>query len=236
MLRDIVFKSVLFLWFVLWSPLLLIGLISQKLERKFILADAWGVLFWARTIAKVKYEIHYPLQDDENGIPFKHNINQRLDGRAIVAAKHMSMFEVAILVTHVPNYFFIIKRELLWIPIYGWAFKRIGLIGVNRKRGATNMHELAEKVTENIMKGMTLIIFPEGTRVAPNQRVKLKRGLLFLANSLKLPIVPVGVDTGLYWPKRGRTQPGTAQIYFEHELPSTATLDEISEAINRHSC
>lgn len=236
MLRDIVFKSVLFLWFVLWSPLLLVGLISQKLERKFILADAWGVLFWARTIAKVKYEIHYPLQDDENGIPLKHNINQRLDGRAIVAAKHMSMFEVAILVTHVPNYFFIIKRELLWIPIYGWAFKRIGLIGVNRKRGATNMHELAEKVTENIMKGMTLIIFPEGTRVAPNQRVKLKRGLLFLANSLKLPIVPVGVDTGLYWPKRGRTQPGTAQIYFEHELPSTATLDEISEAINRHSC
>lgn len=236
MLRDIVFKSVLFLWFVLWSPLLLVGLISQKLERKFILADAWGVLFWARTIAKVKYEIHYPLQDDENGIPLKHNINQRLDGRAIVAAKHMSMFEVAILVTHVPNYFFIIKRELLWIPIYGWAFKRIGLIGVNRKRGATNMHELAEKVTENIMKGMTLIIFPEGTRVVPNQRVKLKRGLLFLANSLKLPIMPVGVDTGLYWPKRGRTQPGTAQIYFEHELPSTATLDEISEAINRHSC
>ena len=236
MLRDLVFKSVLFLWFVLWSPLLLVGLISQKLERKFILADAWGVLFWARTIAKVKYEIHYPLQDDENGIPFKHNINQRLDGRAIVAAKHMSMFEVAILVTHVPNYFFIIKRELLWIPIYGWAFKRIGLIGVNRKRGATNMHELAEKVTENIMKGMTLIIFPEGTRVTPNQHVKLKRGLLFLANSLKLPIMPVGVDTGLYWPKRGRTQPGTAQIYFEHELPSTATLDEISEAINRHSC
>ena len=236
MLRDLVFKSVLFLWFVLWSPLLLVGLISQKLERKFILADAWGVLFWARTIAKVKYEIHYPLQDDENGIPFKHNINQRLDGRAIIAAKHMSMFEVAILVTHVPNYFFIIKRELLWIPIYGWAFKRIGLIGVNRKRGATNMHELAEKVTENIMKGMTLIIFPEGTRVTPNQHVKLKRGLLFLANSLKLPIMPVGVDTGLYWPKRGRTQPGTAQIYFEHELPSTATLDEISEAINRHSC
>ena len=236
MLRDIVFKSVLFLWFLLWSPLLFIGLISQKLERKFILADAWGVLFWARTIAKIKYEIHYPLQDDENGIPFKHNINQRLDGRAIIASKHMSMLEVAILVTHVPNYFFVIKRELLWIPIYGWAFRRIGLIGVNRKRGATNMNLLAEKVTENIMKGMTLIIFPEGTRVTPGQRVKLKRGLLFLANSLKLPIMPVGVDTGLYWPKHGRTKPGTTQIYFEHELPSTATLDEVSEAINRHSC
>ena len=236
MLRDFVFKTTLFLWFVLWSPLLLLGLISQKLERKFILFDAWGVLFLARTIAGIKYEIHHPLQDDENGIPFKHNINQRLDGRAIVAAKHMSMLEVAILVTHIPNYFFVIKRELLWIPIYGWAFKRIGLIGVNRKRGATNMNILAENVTRNIMKGMILIIFPEGTRVAPGQRVKLKRGLLFLANYLKLPIMPVGVNTGLYWPKHGRTKPGTAHIYFEHVLPSTATLDEVSEAINRHSC
>ena len=140
------------------------------------------------------------------------------------------------MVTHVPNYFFIINRELLWIPIYGWAFKRIGLIGVNRARGATNMNILAEKVTENIMKGMTLIIFPEGTRVAPNQRIKLKRGLLFLANQLKLPITPVGVDTGLYWPKRGRLHPGTTHIYFEHELPSNSSLDEVSEAINRHSC
>ena len=236
MLRDFVFKTTLFLWFLLWAPLLLLGLISEKLERKFILADARGVLFWARVIAGIKYEIHLPSQGDENGIPFKHNINQRLDGRAIVAAKHMSMLEVAILVTYIPNYFFVIKRELLWIPIYGWAFKRIGLIGVNRKRGATNMNILAENVTRNIMKGMILIIFPEGTRVAPGQRVKLKRGLLFLANSLKLPIMPVGVDTGLYWPKRGRTKPGTAHIYFEHELPSTATLDEVSEAINRHSC
>lgn len=236
MLRNFIFKSTLALWFLLWSPLLIVGLISKKLERKFILADAWGVLFLARTIAGIKYEIHYPLHDDENGIPFKHNINQRLDGRAIIASKHMSMLEVAILVTHVPNSFFIIKRELLWIPIYGWAFKRIGLLGVNRKRGATNMQLLAEKVTEKIMNGMTLIIFPEGTRVAPCQTVKLKRGLLFLANYLKLPIMPVGVDTGLYWPKRGRIKPGTTHIYFEHELPSSATLDEVNEAINRHSC
>ena len=236
MLKTIIFKIFLLMWFVAWMPLLFIGLTSQKLERKFILADAWGVLFLVRIIAGIKYEIHYPLLDDENGIPFKHNINQRLDGRAIIAAKHMSMMEVAILVTHVPNAFFIIKRELLWIPIYGWAFKRIGLIGVNRKRGATNMHELAEKVMKNIMQGMTLIIFPEGTRVAPNQNVKLKRGLLFLANYLKLPIMPVGTDTGLYWPKRGKMRSGTTHLYFEHELPSSASLEEISEAINRHSC
>lgn len=235
MLRTILFKLFIYTWFIAWAPLLIIGLISSKLERKFILADAWGVLFFAKIIAGIKYQIHYP-STNENGIPFKHNINQRLDGRSIIASKHMSMLEVAILVTHVPNCFFIMKRELLWIPIYGWAFWRIGLIGVNRKRGATNMNLLANKVTQNIMNGMTLIIFPEGTRVLPNQHVQIKRGLLFLASHLKLPITPVGLDTGLYWPKHGKMKPGTTHIYFENELPSSATLEEISEAINRHSC
>lgn len=234
MLRTLIFKTSIFLWFLACSPFLLFGLISEKLERKVILFDAMGVLFLARFIAGIKYQIHYP-SNNEDGIPFKHNINQRLDGRSIIASKHMSMLEVAILVKHVPNYFFIMKRELLWIPIYGWAFWRIGLIGVNRARGATNMNTLANRVTKSVMKGMTLIIFPEGTRTAPNHRIPLKRGLLFLASNLKLPITPVGVDTGLYWPKRGKMKPGTTHIYFENELPSTASLEEISEAINRHS-
>ena len=234
MLRTLIFRLILFIWFVLFTPFLLIGLLSSKLERKIVFLDAYGVLLITRIVMGIKYEIHYP-STTEDGIPFKHNINQRLDGRSIIAAKHMSMLEVAILVTHVPHYFFIMKRELLWIPIYGWAFARIGLIGVNRKPGATNMNALATKVTKNIMKGMTLIIFPEGTRVKPGARPKLKRGLLFLASHLKLPITPVGVDTGLYWPKRGKMKSGTTHIYFENELPSTATLEEISEAINRHS-
>ncbi|MBR3510611.1 MAG: 1-acyl-sn-glycerol-3-phosphate acyltransferase [Alphaproteobacteria bacterium] len=235
MLKTIFFNFIIYIWFVLWTPFLLVGLVSSKLERSFILADAWGVLFLARIIAGIKYEIHYPV-NNENGIPLQHNVNSRLDGRAIIASKHMSVLEVGILVTHIPNAFFIMKRELLWIPIYGWAFARIGLIGVNRKRGATNMNILVNKVTKNIMKGMTLIIFPEGTRVYPNQNVPLKRGLLFLASNLKLPIMPVGVDTGLYWPKRGKIKSGTTHIYFEPEIPSSASLEEIRQAINKHSC
>lgn len=235
MLRSFLFKILLGIWFVSWTPFLIVGLISSKLERKILLTDAWGVLYMLRIICGVKYEIHYP-QKNENGIPFKHNINTRLDGRTIIASKHMSIFEVAILFTHIQNCTFILKRELLWIPIYGWAFARIGLIGVNRTHGKTNMKALIHRVTKKIMDGMTLIVFPEGTRVKPNQNIPLKRGLMFIAEQLKLPITPVGVDTGLYWPKRGRIKRGTAQIYFEPELPSTATLDEIREAINKHSC
>lgn len=235
MLRTIIFKTILLLWFIAWVPFLFVGLISAKLERRLLLTDAWGVLFLTRFIAGIKYEIHYP-QNNENGIPFKHNINSRLDGRTIIASKHMSIMEVAILFTHVPNSFFIMKRELLWIPIYGWGFARIGLIGVNRTRGKTNMKELADRVMKKIMDDMTLIIFPEGTRTTPNQNAPIKRGLMFLAEQLKLPITPVGVNTGLYWPKRGNMKPGLVHIYFEPELPSSATMDEIKDAINKHSC
>ncbi|MCQ2598753.1 MAG: 1-acyl-sn-glycerol-3-phosphate acyltransferase, partial [Alphaproteobacteria bacterium] len=72
-------------------------------------------------------------------------------------------------------------------------------------------------------------------RTKPGHPVPLKRGLLFLAHQLKLPILPVGTDTGLYWPKHGRMHSGTANIWFEPMLPCNASLDEINNAINKHS-
>lgn len=234
MLRTIIFKIVLALYFIAWSPILLLGLLSKKLTSKFIIADAKGVLLLARVICGIKYKVFYP-PTEENGVPTPPNDNARSDGKAIIASKHMSTLEVAILVTHVQNPFFILKRELLWIPIYGWAFWRMGMQPVNRARGATNMKKLTHAVTNKIMNGQTLIIFPEGTRVAPGHPIALKRGLMFLAQTLKLPIIPVGTDTGLYWPKHGRMRSGVATMHFEPVIASTSSLEEIREAINRHS-
>lgn len=234
MFRTIIFKIVLAIYFVLWSPLLLVGLLNKRVNNFFVLTCAGGVLVLARLIAGIKYTIHCP-PTEENGLPLKPNGNLRLDGKAIIAAKHMSMMEVAILATNVPKSFFIIKRELLWIPIYGWAFWRMGLQPVNRTRGKTNMNKLANAVAKKIMNGQVLIIFPEGTRVKPGNRPALKRGLMYLAHQLKLPIMPVGTDTGVYWPKRGKMRPGTANVYFEQLLPCNASLEEIHDAINKHS-
>ena len=234
MFRTILFKIVLLIYFALWSPLLLIGLVSRKLSRKFVFADAAGVLTLARLICGKKYNVHYP-QTEEDGIPTMPDGNKRLDGKSIIAAKHMSILEIAIISRVVPNSFFIMKRELLWIPIYGWAFWRCGMLGVNRARGKTNMKKLADDVERRVLNGGTLVIFPEGTRAKPGERIPLKRGLLLLAHTLKLPILPVGTDAGLYWPKHGRMHSGTANVWFEPLLPCNASLDEISAAINRHS-
>ena len=234
MFRTIIFKILLALYFVLWSPILLVGLVSDRVNRFFVLSCASGVLVLARIIAGIKYVIHYPATEG-NGIPATPNENLRVDGKSIIAAKHMSILEVAILSTHVKNSFFIVKRELLWIPIYGWAFWRMGLQPVNRARGATNMQKLTHAVECKIRDGKTLIIFPEGTRAKPGTHIPLRRGLLFLAHQLKLPITPVGTDSGLYWPKHGKMHSGTANVWFEPLLPCNASLDEISAAINRHS-
>ncbi len=234
MIRTIIFKITLALYFILWSPLLLIGLVSKSLSRKLVFADAAGTLVLARWICGIKYKVHYP-KTEENGIPNLPNANKRIDGKSIVAAKHMSILEIAVISKVMPKTFFIMKRELLWIPIYGWAFWRCGMLGVNRARGKTNMKQLAADVEKRVLDGYTLVIFPEGTRAKPGERIPLKRGLLMLAYTLKLPILPVGTDAGLYWPKRGRMNSGTANVWFEPLLPCNASLDEISDAINRHS-
>ena len=234
MLKTFLFKTILFTYWVLWAPFLLVGLVSKRLTRFLVLTDARGVLVLARLIMGIRYEMHYP-ETEENGIPVKPNENIRLDGKAIIAAKHMSILEIAVLSTNIPNSFFIIKRELMWIPIYGWAFWRMGLQPVNRARGKTNMKKLANAVAKKIMNGQILIIFPEGTRARPGQPMSLRRGLLFLAQTLKLPILPVGTDAGLYWPKHGRMKSGTANIYFEPLMPCNADLEDIAAAINKHS-
>lgn len=235
MFKTALFKICLALWFVLWSPLLLLALPWAKLTRRFVLADAAGVLWLARIIVGIRYKIHYPSFTDEYGIPEIQSNHLRADGKAIIAAKHMSILEIAVLGTHIPNIFFIMKQELMWIPIYGWAFWRMGLQPVHRARGATNMQKLARSVAAKIKSGLILAIFPEGTRAKPGQPVKLKRGLLFIAETLKLPIQPVGTDSGLFWPKKGRMHSGIANVWFEPMLPPTASLEEISDAINRHS-
>jgi 1-acyl-sn-glycerol-3-phosphate acyltransferase len=234
MLRTIAFKIALGLWFAAWAPLLVLALPSAWLSRRFIVTDAFGVLWLARKIAGIDYQIFYP-PTEQDGVPAPKDPRMRADRKAIIAAKHMSILEVAILVSHVPNAFFIIKRELMWIPVYGWSFWRMGFQPVNRASGKTNMKKLADEVAKKIVNGMTLVIFPEGTRAKPGQKVSLKRGLLFIAEQLKLPIVAVGADTGKYWPKRGRMHGGTAHLHFEPALPFNASLQEISDAIARHS-
>jgi len=210
---------------ILISPLVLVGLLSTRLLRQVARVVVGGVLFIARAVGGIKIEIHNA----------RYAFVAIKSKRPVVASKHMSVLETGVLLIFVPDSFFVIKRELMWLPIYGWAFWRLGMVPVNRKAGATNMAALAERVRRRIASGGTLVIFPEGTRARPGTPVRIRGGILHIARTLEIPILPVGCDTGLYWPKRGRVSPGTANIWFEQILPHDATAEEIANVIGKHS-
>ena len=212
-------------WLFVCGLVILPGLASAKLTRRMAILMGFGLIVLARAIVGIKCEVIDVVPGRGGKIP----------PRCIIAAKHMSILEIAVLMTRFQNAFFIIKKELSYAPAYGWAFRRMGFVPVDRRRGATNMADLTARVSAQIEKGRTLVIFPEGTRKKPGDGVKLKGGLFHIAAALRLPIQPVGTNTGLFWPKRGRMRGGVAKIWLEEPLPHDAPVADVAAAIGRHS-
>jgi 1-acyl-sn-glycerol-3-phosphate acyltransferase len=133
----------------------------------------------------------------------------------MIAAKHQSFLDIIAIYNAVPRGKFIMKRELLWTPFLGQYALRIGCVPVNRgKRGAA-----IAKMKEAVLKGTTfpgqLIIYPQGTRVAPGVKKPYKVGSGLLYEQLGQPCVPVGTNVGVFWPKRGiLRKPGVAVVEF----------------------
>ncbi len=134
---------------------------------------------------------------------------------AIVAAKHQSFWETFALIPHLTKPAFILKKELMAIPVFGWYAKRMRMIPVDRaKRGAV-LASLLGSVREAVEEGRHIVIFPEGTRVAPGAAPNYRPGVHYLYSELDLTIAPVAVNSGLFWPRQAfRREPGTIRAEF----------------------
>jgi len=124
-------------------------------------------------------------------------------GAYIVAAKHQSSWETLALPLYIPDPSFILKRELLWIPFLGWYLARMGMVPINRGAPLQALKSLIAKGKKRAAQNRQLIIFPEGTRREPGAAPDYKAGVFPIYAELGLPVVPVALDSGLYWPKRG---------------------------------
>lgn len=120
---------------------------------------------------------------------------------AIFACKHESAMETYVITTIVTKGVMILKKELTYIPLFGWAQLLYGLIAVDRGAGAKAMKSMLANAKKRVQEGRPIIIFPEGHRVKPGTSLKYKPGFLFLAQNLNLPVIPVALNTGLLWPK-----------------------------------
>ena len=121
-----------------------------------------------------------------------------------IAASHQSMFETFYLQTIFNSPVFILKKELLLIPIFGWYLKKIGSISIKRNKITKDNFGFFEDIAKIISSSKRpLIIFPQGTRVLPNERPPFKKGASRIYEELKIPCQPVAINSGYVWPKKG---------------------------------
>ncbi len=155
-------------------------------------------------------------------------------GPALIAAKHQSFFDIIAIFANVPMGRFIMKRELLWAPMLGQYARRIGCVPVNRGRGAAAVAQMVREVTAGMRRPGQLIIYPQGTRVAPGVVLPYKIGAAVLYAELGQDCYPVATNIGLFWPKRGvLRRPGTAVVEFLPPIPAGLPRDEFLSRLRR---
>jgi 1-acyl-sn-glycerol-3-phosphate acyltransferase len=134
-------------------------------------------------------------------------------GGIIVASKHQSAWETFTIAAMLPDPTFVLKRELQWIPLFGWYTMKARLIPVNRGAKQAALDQIAEGARERMKDRRQVIIYPEGTRRAIGAPPTYKYGVAHLYGELGVPCVPVALNSGLYWPRRSlRFQPGTIRM------------------------
>lgn len=135
-------------------------------------------------------------------------------GNAIILSKHQSAWETIALRGILPfNQAWVLKRELMWVPIFGWALAMVNPIAINRKAGREAARQVITQGTQRLEQGRYVIIFPEGTRVAPGERKKYGIGGAMLAEKSGYPIIPIAHNAGVFWRRRGlKKYPGTIQV------------------------
>jgi 1-acyl-sn-glycerol-3-phosphate acyltransferase len=154
-------------------------------------------------------------------------------GPAIIMCKHQSAWETLALQILFPPQIWILKRELLWIPIYGWGLASMQPIAINRSSGMRALKQIVRDGQKRLQAGLWIVIFPEGTRTAPGQRRKYQAGGGLLAEKSGYPIVPVAHNAGCYWPKQSLDKwPGTIKMVIGPVIqPQGKSAYEITEQV-----
>ncbi|MCR8724901.1 lysophospholipid acyltransferase family protein [Frigidibacter sp. ROC022] len=158
----------------------------------------------------------------------------------VVAAKHQSFFDILMIFSVLPKPKFIMKSELRWAPILGFYALRIGCVPVNRGKRAQAISKMKAAVRAGQAEPGQLVIYPQGTRVAPGVKAPYKVGAGILYDQLGQDCVPVAANVGLFWPKRGiYRKPGVAVVEFLPRIPAGLSVAEVTkrleEVIETHS-
>lgn len=193
-INMIVWLRSLIYWVVMVSSLLIFFLVAYLIiplppMTRYKIISHWArfIIFWVRICCGIKYTM-----TGKEHIPV---------GPAIVMCKHQSAWETMALQQIFPPQVWVMKREIFSIPFFGWAIRTLSPIAINRSSRAEAQKELMEQGKDRVDQGFWIVIFPEGTRILPGSRGHYHSGGARLALDLGLPIVPVALNSGEFWPK-----------------------------------
>ncbi|WP_242626546.1 lysophospholipid acyltransferase family protein [Paracoccus sediminis] len=160
----------------------------------------------------------------------------------IVAAKHQCFLDILVIAHAVPRRAFIMKREVMRVPIMGWYAWKTGCIPIDRAKGRDAMRAITGEINRRLAgEGLgQLIIYPEGTRTKPGERRPYKHGVSTIRGGTGLRVVPVAVNTGLFWPRKGwGIRPGRAVVEFlppvSPEVPAEGFIPRLEAEVETHS-
>ncbi|MCK6450704.1 MAG: 1-acyl-sn-glycerol-3-phosphate acyltransferase [Alphaproteobacteria bacterium] len=206
-LRALLFNAFFLGWTALLTCLYL--LLLPFPWRVLSSAVAW----WARSVLwvlKVLVGLRFVVRGREH-VP---------EGAAIVAAKHQSAWDTIAINVLLDHPAVVLKRELLQLPVWGWLARRCGMIAVDRAAGSAALRRMLAAAEGRAAQGRQIVIFPQGTRTAPGTRRAYFPGVAALYDRLGLPVVPVALNSGVFWGRRAfLKKPGTIVVEFLPPIP-----------------
>ncbi|WP_310619274.1 lysophospholipid acyltransferase family protein [Flexibacterium corallicola] len=210
--------------------LMLVALPVFLLPRKYGMwvMTCWSVLgrFWLRWLVGIKSEFR--------------GTEHIIQGGCIVASQHQSAWDTFGMCALLHDQAIVIKKQLLYIPLFGWYEKKFKLIAVRRDSRIHAMGDMVKQAKAAIKEERNILIFPEGTRRAPGAVPQYKSGIYFIYKRLNCPVVPAALNSGLYWPRRDiLNPPGTIRVEFlpaiPPGLPKKEFMSELSQRIESAS-
>jgi 1-acyl-sn-glycerol-3-phosphate acyltransferase len=208
LLASLVFTGYLMLSACLWGGFMALCFFLPY-RTQFAMARAWArVSLW--------------MLERLCGLGFTVDGRERIPpGNHIVMCKHTSAWETVALFVIFPAQVWVLKRELLWIPLMGWGLKLLRPIAIDRTAGHRAVNQVIEQGQERLARGLWVIIFPEGTRVAVGETRKYGVSGALLASQAGRLVVPVSHNAGEFWARRGiLKKPGTIRVVIGDPIPA----------------
>ena len=224
MIRNFFFSLFFFVGIIFISLIFLPALI---LPRKITLIGGKLMGYWAGFCLRIFLSVKIIVKGRENIIS---------NNKFFIAASHQSMFETFYLQTIFNSPVFILKKELLLIPIFGWYLKKIGSISIKRNKVSKDNLSFFKDISSIINNSnRPLIIFPQGTRVHPEERPSFKKGASRIYEELNIICQPVAINSGYVWPKKGpKKQNKTITISILEPIPAGLQKDEFIKMLEKN--